>query len=407
MYLLVIIVTLFLPLSYYTFKKDFASPSFLFFVGYFIAAVAAAYNIIAWEIDISDRLIFVFLIGWFSFFIGELFTREILYRESRRGNNLKYDNTIKSIYVERKKVWFFIIIDIVVTYFLYREVIRIAGNDGSSTFENLMYNYKTNLLETNMSTLVTQTTKITKGAAYVFLFVFVNNIVNAGKVDIRILWKNCIYMVPGIIYCIQCFLRGGRYTVIAYIIAVVFMFYFFIQYNNKWKYKVKLRTIIKMLGLVYGIFIGFWLVKEIVGRSSTATFLEYITRYIGGPYELFNIYLKDPPSKEYETFAGLLTSFNKIGITDCSVRAYHEFRFSTTGVLLGNVYTGFRTYYNDFGLIGVGTLSFLLSVIFNIVYHKLRKSSIYNKKFVLILYSSLLYCIVFNFLLIIFIQDYQ
>lgn len=397
MYVLLLIITLLLQISYYIFRKDFASPTFLFYIGYFIAAIAATYNITTWKIDIQDNLIAIFIIGWISFFLGELFTRELLYKEKGRGYLTDYEGELEIIKIEEIKIWIVLLIDFAITYLLYREVVRIAGLGGSFSL-SMMANYKTNLMENSMSGLVIQTTKFTKGAAYIFLFIFANNIIAEERVTGRVIVKNLKYLYPGIIYCIQCLLRGGRYTVIAYIIALIFNFYFFAQYKYGWAYQVKLKTMIKMMCVVFGIFIAFWLLKETVGRTSSATFLEYISQYIGGPYELFSLYLKDRPSAANETFAGLLTSFNKMGLTDVAVRTYHEFRFTSNNIMLGNVYTGFRTYYNDYGIIGVGLLSFLLSLIFNIAYHKLRfVFDIYHKKFLMILYSSLLYCIVFNF----------
>lgn len=396
MYFLLFIITLLLPISYYVFKKDFASPSFLFYFGYFIAAVAAVYNITVWKIEISDQLIGIFIVGWLSFFAGEVFVRDMLFKEKGRGQLAGYERPIMTIEAEHFKVWIVIAVDLVVTYLLYQEVLRISQIDSSSSY-SMMVNYKTNLMENEMSGLVVQTTKFTKGAAYVFLYIFSNNIVAEEKINFKAICKNFIYLCPGIIYCAQCLLRGGRYTVIAYIIALVFMIYFFIQYKKGWVYQIRLKAMVKMICLVFGVFVAFWLLKEAVGRSSAATFLEYITQYIGGPYELFSLYLEDPPSAANETFAGILTSFNKLGLTDVAVRTYHEFRFSPTNILLGNVYTGFRTYYNDYGIVGVGVLSFILSVIFNAGYHRLRYCEIYDKKFLMILYSSLLYCVVFNF----------
>lgn len=396
MYFLLIVITLLLPISYYIFKKDFASPTFLLYIGYFIAAVAATYNISTWKIKIQEELIFIFLVGWISFFFGELFTRELLYKEKGRGLLPGYSNEIETIKIEHIKVWLIILIDCIITYLLYKEVVRIAGISGTSSL-GLMVNYKNNLMENSMSGLVIQVTKFTKGAAYVFLFVFINNVMAEDKVTMRAIIQNFIYLFPGIIYCLQCLLRGGRYTVIAYIIALAFLSYFFAQYKYGWIYQIRIKTMIKMMGVIFGVFLAFWLLKEAVGRSSTATFVEYISQYIGGPYELFSLYLEDRPSPANETFAGLLTSFNKMGLTNVAVRSYHEFRFTSNNIMLGNVYTGFRTYYNDYGIIGVGLLSFLLSMIFNVAYHKLRYCDIYNRKFLMILYSSLLYCVVFNF----------
>lgn len=386
-------------LSYYTFDKDIFSPSFLLFIGYFISALATYYNTISWNVVITDKLILIMTTGWVAFFLAELFIRKAVYKEKRKGLPTQQLASINYTEINVSKIIMilFIGIDLIIFLLFYRDVARIAG--GSSSLSNLVLNYKNNLSETGLSTIVQQTIKYIKGFAYVSAYVFSYNVFLPNAITRRIIKKNAIYLIPGIIYIAQCLLNGGRYTALAFIIGFVFMMYLLIQFRDNWKHKLKCKTLVIAITFVFAIFVLFWAIKELVGRTSTATLIEYITEYIGGPYELFSLYLESPPSSFcFESFAGIINSFNKLGLTDLPIRTYHEFRFSNTNILIGNVYTAFRSYYNDFGIIGVGSLSFIMSCVFNIAYHKLRFSMNLKKSaFLVVLYSSLLYTVVFNF----------
>ena len=53
-----------------------------------------------------------------------------------------------------------------------------------------------------------------------------------------------------------------------------------------------------------------------------------------------------------------------------------EFRTTYNKTVIGNVYTGFRKPYHDFGLFGVIFLQIMLAIIFNILYY----NSFYKKE---------------------------
>lgn len=397
MLFLLITITALLPISYCMFKKDIASPTFLFYIGFFISAVAAYFNYYTWNIHIQDRIIVIFLFGWISFFAGE-YTIRVVLAKKRFSNNLGNNRVkLKAIIPSRIVVYSLVLLNIVITILLFREVVKVASFGGSST-DNLMVNFKENLDEVGLSGLITQLTKITKASAYVFAFVFINNLIAAEKRTLKVVCKNIKYLIPIMLYILQCFMRGGRYTVIAVIIGMLFIIYYLCQYKSNWRFKLSIKNLIILILIVFCIFLAFWLIKNVVGRTSESPFLEYITRYLGGPYELFSLYIENPPESAYETFAGLLTSFNKIGLTNSTIRSYHEFRFSSTGILIGNVYSAFRNYYNDYGLLGVCFFSYALSFIFNLSYHRIRvEKNLYKHSFRVIVYSAFLYCIVFAF----------
>lgn len=145
---------------------------------------------------------------------------------------------------------------------------------------------------------------------------------------------------------------------------------------------------------------AFWFYKEFVGRTSEALFGDYIAQYVGGPYELFNQFVKENSNTvgTNETFAGLVESINKILGTSIKNLSYHEFRFTATGIMLGNAYSGMRNYYSDFGIFGVVIICFLYSAFFSKMYCRLAKSNnIYSMFFCFIYLGSIVYCLVFHF----------
>ena len=240
--------------------------------------------------------------------------------------------------------------------------------------------------------------KITKAYAFICGCIFCNNIC-VRQYTRRKVFKQIWLLVPGVIYCIQCIMKGGRFNVIAFIIAMLFYLYFALQYKSNWRYRIELKNLAKVVIAAILIVYLFWFYKEFVGRTSEASLFEYISQYIGGPYELFNQFIQSGSTNAgNETFAGMVTSINKILGTNLKSLIYHEFRFTSTGIMLGNAYSGIRNYYSDFGIIGVILMCFNLSAIFNLIYCRLSKSNtIYKHCFGFILYGSLIYCIIFHF----------
>ena len=397
MYLIMVILTVLIILSYYAFKQDVFSVSFLLYVGYFMSAIAAVYNTLVWGMDTSYQLILILCLGWGGFFSAEFFVKCFGGKRSFSLGNYTEERELHQINVQKIKVWAIIGVNVVITLMLFREVSRIAGSS-TGVVGNLIMNYKANASEKPISALVTQLAKVTKGTAFILLFVFINNLVSTKKITRKLIFKNLILLIPGVIYFVQCFLKGGRFNAIAFVIGAIFMYYFLMQYKHNWKYKIKIKTLLKIILLLIGIMYAFWYFREFVGRTSNAGVIEYITKYIGGSYELLELYLEKPPAMAGETFGYMILSINKIIGTSIPATTYHEFGISHTGILIGNTYTGMRNYFNDFGYIGVFFMSFIFSWIYNVLYCKLaRTTNIYNHAFLFIFYTTIIYAVVYHF----------
>ena len=195
--------------------------------------------------------------------------------------------------------------------------------------------------------------------------------------------------------------KGGRFQIVAYIISAVFLYYFFWKKSTGWSEVVPIKYLMRVIIGIVIVVMAFWFSRELVGRMSKDNdLMGYVTRYFGGGAALMELYLRDTSmlhDAAVETFAGMVTSLNKLGFT-LTARASHEFR-AAAGITIGNAYSALRNYYHDYGIMGVAFFNFLLSCIFSSKYYKLKSYTYitYNKAFSIILYATLIYTVFFQF----------
>lgn len=397
--LMILITFLILLIVYNTLGKDVMSPSFLLIAGYLLSFISALYNIRDWKVSIGFLTIAVFVLGMLFFFAGEYIVKR------RTNNTWMHSKPIEIEYIDIDR-WKYIVVVILCTVILiltYREVERIA-NLNFESLGNLAYNFKTNSMNADLegaelSFFVQQINKITKGFAYTFLYVFVNNVFSK-KSTIR-KKMNYVNLLPGVLFSVQCILKGGRFPVVALIIGAVFLYYYFWRRTKGWGKDIPIRYIVRIALIIAGVIAAFWLSKELVGRiSKDNNLVDYVTRYFGGGPVLLELYLNDRAilhDTPNETFAGLISSLNKFGF-NLTGREYHEFR-AVSRITIGNAYSALRNYYHDYSIWGVIFFNYILAVIFSVKYYDLKYCSVitYKKAFSLILYTSFIYTIFFQF----------
>ncbi len=370
---------------------DIFKPSTLYISGFVLATIAAVMNINYWGVDLGIKTLVVIMLGVFSFLVGNLVANytPINYKivKSRRYYSIEIDTW---------KVAFFTVYGVLVTLLLYKEVNRIAlFADNYHLKLGLMTAVRSALMNGyELNEMVEQALKISTCSAYVFLFVTVYNCTYKGIGYIR---KNSIYVLPIIIYMTQVLLLGGRLSLITFFVSGIFMWYYFEKEKRSWARLVSKQFIKRLIFGLCCFVLLFYYSKELVGRVSDENFLEYITRYFGGSIPLLDMYLHNfilttNNRLGEESFTGLINSLSKIGICEGGLSVSLEFRYSNTGVMLGNVYTSLRRAFNDFGWFGVFALPFIMSIFFNVLYRKIRNISTYtvNSIFLFIVYSSLL-----------------
>ena len=163
--------------------------------------------------------------------------------------------------------------------------------------------------------------------------------------------------------------------------------------------RINTKNITKVFLLIVAIVLCFSKTRTLVGRTNDDDFVSYVSSYFGGSIELLDLYLRDPIENDgifgKESFYALNSALAKFGIMP-KYRMHLEFR-SSNGIIIGNVYTAFRCFYHDFGIIGVIALQALLAIIWTYWYKRIMKQENllkFNSSF--IFYCMFVNCLFFN-----------
>ena len=379
---------LMIAFCYYIYNKDLFAPEVLFLAGFVLAFLAAAMNIREWGIELGFETVIVLVLGAFAFVMGGCLFRATHHANS--GNQFIAD----IIQIPMWKTVAVCVLDLIVFYFYYKDITRIAQfADSYWQSIGVMVAYKQALTYGgySISSISNYGSKIVYSFGYIYLFVLINNMFSGARKKIS------IKILPVIMHIAMSILKGNRVDIIALVVAGVFFYYYFWNARYAWKRHVNGKMLKRIL-IIFSIgIVLFYVMKSLVGRSSSLRFFDYVTQYIGGSIQLLDQYLKDEERNTTvlfgETLSGLITGLNKLGFLDFRVGKQLEFRTTSTGVYLGNVYTAFRRYYNDLEFVGLIVFPMGLSIFMNSMYLKTKRisQSSYRNLLLLIIYGSLVY----------------
>ncbi len=380
-------------------RKDLFSPSSILLLSYILAICCAIYNIENWKISLHYNTFWVILIGIISFLIPSF----LMYIKNRKI--IKKDaKEINIINIKQYKILILNIISlmlfIIYTFYFIK---AIGGISALSNFNNAMAIYRSKTLFHHINLIpgwINFLIKFCRAIAYVYTYILINNKIKTGKIK----QKNYLLYIFGIaIYIPTILMSGGRYDLIVYILYIIAIWNILYTINSKKRLQPK--KIIKIGFIIFIILIAFSNLKTIVGRSENNSYnsIDYITEYFGGSIEIFDMYMQDDHIKNKyfgsETFAGIRKFLFQIKIIEN--QGVNEgaslFRSIYNGKIIGNVYTGFRKMFQDFGIIGVIVLQFLMSIIFNKIYYiSLYKKEKNEISFSIILMGSITFCLAFH-----------
>lgn len=391
-YLLLACICILLVISYYISNQDIMSPAVLLTGGYLLACMCCMYNIEYWGVKLHFVTYTLIAIGIAAFIAGT-FAQSLMFR--RRMLKAADMMPLREIKVSGWVMCFFVLYDIFVLVLTFMEIFAMAGGLQATLGSMIgVYRHAYSYTDFRANVLNVQLLKISKGAAYTFLFIFFNNIFCRE----RAVKKNIKYLIPVIVYMLITMIKGGRISAIMVIISGLFLMYYFWHRRIGWNRNVSFRFIKRIFYAFLLFVVLFFGSRELVGRRETTPVMEYLTTYLGGSFQLLDQYLSEPETQMagMETFPGIIQSLQKLGLREDSIHKSLEFRRSPTGVYLGNVYTGLRRYYHDFGLFGMIMLQFIYGFLFNTLYWSIRKMHYLNstRLFMLTTYSSLLFCII-------------
>lgn len=370
---------------YIIFNKDLTAPAFIFCGLYFFSISLALINKDYWHLFLSDETFIILLVGGLLFiFLGIMFHRKY-------KTNINKLSTVKMdlIKISSKIAWSVVLFSIITSYLQYKATMDIAAQLGVSDSALIVAavreatSYGT---EMRIPTYVIQLAKILGVISYMWLFIYINNGIIAKKN-----WRDIKLLFPVLIYLITNILSGNRLMTLYFAGAGFSYYYIMLSYYRR--NKVDSTKILRYVILFFIVLMaGFYSVRLLAGRvgSEQTELLQYISSYAGGSIKLFDMFINDPVISDLwgkETFIPIHKTLQSWGIEHYpSYIAHKEFR-ELNGIGLGNVYTAYRAWYADFGMSGIVFLGGFVAAFYNCFYYKIRSRSIYNHRFMLIIYG--------------------
>ncbi|QNQ83112.1 oligosaccharide repeat unit polymerase [Lactobacillus sp. PV037] len=379
MYVFLLIVIIYLFISFNVTKRDWAFPSNIVLGMYIISICFFISESNTWGIDIGNTTFSLLILGITTYTLVGIIVFIIFSKVSIRKENFNYD------YVEKENSTYYADINPVISCLLIIfEVIGFIAYFKNVRNHSLMIGSYSSLSEmignyrdagslgdagTGLSSFSLNSYRLMTALAYIYMGIIVQFLV--AKKKSNFVWK-ILHFTPIIIFIACSLLTGGRNPIIQLFLAFIIMYYVKYKQLNKNKKLSKKATLKIIVGLVLAL-ISFSIFRGVVGRTSTYSTWDYLAIYIGAPIKLFDLFLKNGGGLPHfyigqETFSNLWESFG----FNIPSHSNLEFRVFNNWAL-GNVYTPFRRYYSDFGVWGIIILTSIEALFYSLYYLIIKK----------------------------------
>lgn len=386
-------------------SKDIFSPSSLLCLSYILSVLCAIYNIDNWRINLHYNTFGLIIIGLLSFVITSLFIK-IIKGNKKNLNNEKSNSKLSFVNTNKKILIFLNLVSICIFGIYMFYFIKAVGVITSfEEFSNAMEVYRSKTMFGDFDFIPTSVnffSKFCRALAYVYSYIIINNMIYLRMMQKNVKFKNLSYLILGvIIYIPLTLMTGGRFDLISYFIFDIILWsILYKKFNEK---NINVKLVIKIVLIIIGLILVFSTSRTLVGRTSESETMEYVTEYFGGSIEILDMYMQEEHTYNgvfgQELFAGarkLLNQFNVLSKLDKSEDA-GEFRTIYNGKVIGNVYTGFRKMYHDFGISGVIIFQSMMAIIYNIMYYNIKNRN--SKRCIsmrILSYACINFCLVFH-----------
>lgn len=370
-FMLVLLIVLFI-FNYWLSGRDFFAPTTIQILTFIVASIACIIFFVSNSITYRFHLKTVLLVVGclvistvVGIFFSQLF-RRLKVHDSSHG-------ILRATPISFHSCLIVILIETVTIVWMLSEIQRIGGKQ--SDFTAMMNSFHAlNSYSTDSDAKLPLLLRQLRHLSSILFAVFGFNLIKFFK---TLSTRDLVFNVVVIFMCAVVGLLGGARTPIVNMIIACLVMFHLLLIQKRGKYRTyKLGTLIKFFMIICVVLWGFSLLRGFVGRTNQMTPLTYITYYIGQDLTNLDMYLQSPIVNtdiwgKY-TFYNLWTNLRTLGFNIKPYIMHLEFR-SVNGITTGNVYTFIRTYYSDFGLLGVFVLHILASSIASAFYEYVKK----------------------------------
>ena len=383
-YILLITLILLIFLFLLIFRNDFLSPSVTFTLPFLFSAVFLFVNKNFWSITIYSKTYFIILFGVLFLFWGELISRAYTSRiYIKKKKKYEIDNGTLSQSLKSKKYMTNLIIiymiGVLIWYFYHVYSIGSLLRNSNMT---LLGSYRR--ADKLINPVLNIGIKSSLPIAYFYLYAFLNSYIFDNKKIVQ-------WLIPVILYLGMTILSSGRIEFIYTIISGLAIFYILTKKKYNWKMAFNFKMIrIGILAMTV-IFIGFYLLGFLTGKSNYNNFFNIISLYAGSSILALNDFLVDfnynITDFGSETLYGITNLFRIFGI-DMGITESRFLEFIHVGTMIQrtNIYTSFRRLLNDYGYIGMFFIQFMTGFIFSNIYCKIKYDKYKFPEFGILLY---------------------
>lgn len=370
---------LLLFITYRLFNKEIISPSFLFISGFTIASYIACCYKNEWNLGLHFNTFCMILLGSLSFFLVEWWYRN----KHKKQFDYKYIiNCQNAVSLSTNKLIAFAVFQLFIYYLHYKQQMSFTNaNVWTDAIGEIDQDNKFGDKSFSLPWYINVPHAFCQVSGHVWICLFVYYI----KLSKQFAKIKILLGINMLLSMLGSLLSGGRMPLLGYLIPLGIMLF---ALNRKRQQKeekpLKQQLALILLGVLFVLF--FSQIGTIIGRHETDNMdAKYVFAvYCGAEIKNLDIYLNSnepfplnnelPFSNTFKSFYDFLNSRLGMSIPFKDVK----YSFLTNGkYFLGNVYTCYRSFYNDLGGWGfllAGFCSFLACIL----YKRFNQSSFFH-----------------------------
>lgn len=236
-----------------------------------------------------------------------------------------------------------------------------------------------------------------KGLAYGCIYLYMDALKGKGINTV----KRSYILLPVIPFLFCCYVTGLR-TEFIFIVAytvTVFGVRMMGGSTSSWKQYVKaFAGAVIAVCLMMAIWAGTYMVRhhitapEQIDEEVLKSMWNNFAVYSGGGIVELDVFLKNPPAANgifgFHTLQNVYSKLNRLGM-NCPDIGLHIYEMTTAGNLVTNIFTAFRRYIEDYGMMGNYVICIALGCIYS-VYYRLARIKEKNPLY-LMTYASLIF----------------
>jgi oligosaccharide repeat unit polymerase len=362
--------------AYYINNRSLVSPSILFCGGMTIASFIAWINQKTWNLELDIRTLLVITLGAVEFILVGYITNfifNIIYSRTRTQKMVPYNGIPEYINKRFRSVLLIQLIILCVAIFTIRQTTGISNLMSAINYINYIQNgfIKGQI---NLPSYFGIILLFNSAAGMMAGYVFLENIIVKRKFDFILFFNLLLGLATPL-------LTGARGDSIVFLIALTILGYFIVKEQNNWNSANTKYVVVGIIGAIVFVFVFEWS-ASLVGRNMENSNLgEYISTYMGAEIANLNEFIKNrsfPIKGEIfgqQTFVTILPTLSRVfQFTLPDYKLDIPFQI-LNGHNTGNVATMYYSWLYDFGYMGIGILTIVVSSVGEVCYKFAKQSN--------------------------------